>query len=56
MLAINEPYPLIGGYAYSISSFYDNQEHQRFEECRWAKDGKCDRLSALGSIAGMWED
>ena len=56
LLAINEPYPLIGGYAYSISSFYDNQEHQRFEECRWAKDGKCDRLSALGSIAGMWKD
>lgn len=56
LLAINEPYPLIGGYVYSNRSFFDNKKRQRFEECRWAKDGECDRLNALGAIAGMWED
>ncbi|WP_018355813.1 hypothetical protein [Rodentibacter pneumotropicus] len=55
-IAINEPYPLMGGYGYTVQSFYDGSTHHRFEDCRWTKDGKCDRLNALGSIAGMWEE
>ena len=55
-IAINDPYPLIGGYSFTVRSFYDDSIQYKFEECRWTKDGKCDRLNALGSIAGMWED